>query len=226
MKKRSKILIIISLVLVLAAVVVAILQSEKTEPVVIEVGNSDDDFLDRTQLTTEECFERADLVVRGTYRGVVEGFPLILDGKPMQFQELAVEEIYKGTCDDTLVYVNVGGEVNVKDYVKAAKKEGVSAEKVGPPLLYLDYLKEDYPDLNVIYRWKDEFTFVPEEGQEYLVFLNWFEYGNVRGAYTPMNALYGKRQMLGMRKVNADGDVQNPYSYRYEALDFMQKQEN
>ena len=221
MKKRRKILLAISLVLVLAAVVVAVLQSRKTEPAVIEVGDDFGVHDDWRPLTNEECFDRADLVVRGNYKGLVEGFPFILDGRPLQFCKLQVEEVYKGDCGDTLIFLNAGGEVNVKDYVKAAKREGVLGEKVGPPLLYLDYLKEDYPDLNVIYRWKDEFTFVPEEGQEYLVFLNWFEYGNVRGAYTPMNALYGKQQMVGVRKINEDGQVQNPYSYRYETLDFM-----
>ena len=220
MKKRRKILIAISLVLVLA-VVIAAMQSEKTEPVVIEVGDDLGVHDDWRTVTNGECFERAELVVRGKYEGLVNGFPFIIDGRPVQFFKFQVEEIYKGACSDTLILLNAGGEVNVKDYVKAAKREGIVAEKVGPPLLYLDYLKEDYPDLNVVYRWKDEFTFVPEEGQEYLVFLKWFEYGNVTGAYAPMNALYGKQQAVGMRKINEDGQVQNPYSYRYETLDFM-----
>ena len=221
MKKRRIWIIAISLVLGLAAVAAAVVQSRKTEPAVIEVGDNFGVHDDWRPLTNEECFERADLVVRGRYQGLVDGFPFILDGRPVQFCKLQVEEIYKGDCGDSLVFLNAGGEVNVKDYVKAAKREGIVAEKVGPPLLYLEYLKEEYPDLNVVYRWKDEFTFVPEQGQEYLVFLGWFEYGNVTGAYAPMNALYGKRQTVGIRKINEDGQVQNPYSYRYETLDFM-----
>lgn len=220
MKKRSKTLIAISLVLALA-VVIAAMQSEKTEPVVIEVGDDLGVHDDWRTVTNEECFERAELVVRGKYEGLVNGFPFIIDGRPVQFFKFQVEEIYKGACSDTLILLNAGGEVNVKDYVIAAEREGILGEKVGPPLSVIDLFREDYPDLNVVYRWKDESTFVPEQNQEYLVFLNWFDFSDIRGMYAPMNALYGKRQMVGVRKINEDGQVQNPYSYRYETLDFM-----
>lgn len=227
MKKRSKLIIGLSLILVFVAVIaiVAVVSKMQNQPIVIKVGNSNGVSDDRIQLTIEECFERSDLVVRGKYRGVVDGFPIIFDGKPLQFQELEVEEVYKGDCGDTLVYANVGGEVNVRDYVEAAAREGVLAEKVGPPLLTLDYLREDYPDLNVVYRCDDDFPFVPELDQEYLLLLRWQPFGDVRGAYYPLNAFWGKECILGMRKINEDGLVLNPYTNNYETVYFMQENE-
>lgn len=207
---RKKGIIILSVVAALAAAVFCLSRGEQeldNPPVVIEINENSIGVLDMKNTTIEDTFEYADLVVRGKYRGVVKGVPIIFDGKPLQFQELEVEKVYKGKCGDSLVYANLGGEVNLREYVKSAKREGILGQKVGPPLSVLDYFQEKYPGLNVLYRCDDDFPFVPDYDQEYLVFLKWASFGNFSGAYLPSGCLWGKKYTTGFRKISQSSTI-------------------
>lgn len=227
-RKTKIFLSIAAVVAVIACVCVFTPQKNAEEPpAVIEVGkNTDYIDIDVTCHSVEEWFEHSDLVVRGKSAGPVDVFPLIADGMPIQFQKLKVDKVYKGDCGDELTYIIPGGEVHLREFVESAAKNGISGDIVLSPLRNIDSFKEMYPDLNVVYRCREDFAFVPEENQEYLMFLGWVPLSNVSGAYMPYDAMHGRESTTAsIRKINEDGLVLNPYTQNYETIFFMEEHE-
>lgn len=197
MNRKTVLAFLLPALVVVSAVAGVLIWRAGQEPQVVEVG-----FPSGLRATTDpaKMMSLCDLTVVGTYLGEDP------DGKPYPGEAhcpvacgmLAVDQVLKGSCEETISFYYYGGELYIKEAIEYAEREGADRKKKQ----IFEWLDKDDPEANVILRGVGEQYVTPQVGKRYLLFLSYEP--NVFEGY------FVQGDMYGFRLVNEDGLLQVP----------------